>query len=112
MGIQGPELTRRSTEPGSLDPCIPDPDSVRFYYRRNPLPATDAGGREPALESAAAQFEEQRQQQTRAGHAERMAEGDGAAVHVDLVAIQPQFLLDRQVLRGERLVDLDEVEVA
>ena len=40
-----------------------------------------------------------------------MAERDRAAVDVDLLAIEAQLLLDGQVLRGERFVDLDEIEV-
>ena len=40
-----------------------------------------------------------------------MAERDRAAVDVDLVAVEAQLLLDRQVLRRERLVDLEEVDV-
>ena len=40
-----------------------------------------------------------------------MAERDRAAVDVDLVAIEAELLLDRQVLRGERLVDLDQIDV-
>ena len=40
-----------------------------------------------------------------------MAERDGAAVDVDPVAIEAELLLDREVLRGERLVDLDQIDV-
>ena len=57
------------------------------------------------------QFERQRQQQARAGHPERMAERDGAAVDVDPLAIEAELLLDREVLRRERFVDLDEIDV-
>ena len=40
-----------------------------------------------------------------------MAERDRAAVDVDLVAIEAQLLLAREVLRREGLVDLDQVEI-
>ena len=53
----------------------------------------------------------QRQQQARARHAERMAERDRAAVDVDLLAIQAELLLDGEVLRRERFVDFDQVDV-
>ena len=46
-----------------------------------------------------------------AGHAERVAEGDRAAVHVELVPRDAEVLGRRDHLRGERLVDLDEVDV-
>ena len=65
----------------------------------------------PRFSAAAPQLERQRQQQARAGHAERMAERDRAAVDVDLVAIEAELLLDGEILRGERLVDLDEIDV-
>ena len=46
-----------------------------------------------------------------AGAAERMAEGDGAAVHVDLAHVGLELLLPGQHDRGERLVDLEQVDV-
>ena len=46
-----------------------------------------------------------------AGHAERVADGDGAAVDVELVEVDAQVAVARDDLRGERLVDLDQVDV-
>ena len=43
--------------------------------------------------------------------AERVAEGDGAAVDVDLVHVGVVLLLPGQHDRGEGLVDLDQVDV-
>ena len=40
-----------------------------------------------------------------------MPERDGAAVDVRPLAVEPELLLHRQVLAGERLVDLDQVHV-
>ena len=40
-----------------------------------------------------------------------MAECYGAAIHVDLVPVEAEFLLDREVLAGKGLVDLDEIDV-
>ena len=48
----------------------------------------------------------------RAGRADRMADRDRAAVDVDLAGIPAEVLVDRAGLRGERLVRLDQVEVA
>ena len=41
-----------------------------------------------------------------------MADGDGPAVDVDLGAVEAQLALDRNVLRAERLVDLEAGDVA
>ena len=40
-----------------------------------------------------------------------MSERDRAAVDVDLLAIEAELLFDREVLRRERLVDLEEIDV-
>src|SRR5688500_10650953 len=73
-------------------------------------PATAQRGRaDPA--AATAQLEAQVQRETGARHADRVPERDGAAVDVDLVQVQPELLGRGQPDRGERLVDLDEVEV-
>ncbi len=40
-----------------------------------------------------------------------MAEGDGAAVHVEAIRIDREFAQARQHLRGKRLVQFDEVDV-
>jgi hypothetical protein len=47
----------------------------------------------------------------RAGGAEGVTEGDGAAVDVGLGAVEAELLLHREVLRREGLVDLDEVHL-
>ena len=58
-----------------------------------------------------AQRVNQRRGDARAGAADRMPEGDRAAVNVELRAIEAQVALARQHLRGERFVQLDEVDV-
>ena len=90
---------------------MPCPAIERFDDHRDALTAADAGGRHAVLLAAPPQLEQQRQQQARAAGAERMAERDRAAVDVDLVAIEAQLLLAREILRRERLVDLDQVEI-
>src|SRR5258707_3451455 len=47
----------------------------------------------------------------RAGGADGMAEGDGAAVYVELVAVEVQLPVARQNLRGERFVELDQIDL-
>src|SRR5579864_936851 len=49
--------------------------------------------------------------QAASGRAHGMADGDGAAVDVDLVPVDPVHLLPRAHHRGEGLVDLEDVDV-
>src|SRR5579864_7657192 len=83
----------------------------RLHNRRNALTAADAGGRQPAFLSSTPQLEQERQQQARAAHAERVPERYRSAVDVDPVAIETQFLFDREILAGKGFVDLDEIQV-
>src|SRR5436190_600052 len=89
----------------SCNSCKRSLDSLND--RSNTLTAADTSGGEAAFQATPAKFECERQQQARAGHSEGMAERDGAAVHVDAIAIEAQLLLDRQVLGREGLVDFD-----
>src|SRR5688572_30505306 len=57
---------------------------------RDALPAADARRRHAVFLPPAAQFQQQRQQQPRAAGAERMADGDGAAVDVHFLTIETQ----------------------
>src|SRR5829696_4424151 len=75
------------------------------------LAAADAGRGEAVAAAAPLQFVERRQHEARPRGAERVAERDGAAVDVGLRAVEPQLLLDGEVLAGESLVDLDEVDL-
>src|SRR5262245_17680879 len=54
---------------------------------------------------------EEGRHEARAGRAERMPEGDRAAVHVHAIEIRTGLALPREDHRGERLVDLDQVDV-
>ena len=53
----------------------------------------------------------QRRQDARAARADRMAERDGAAVHVDLRRVEAELADDGQRLRSERFVQLEEIEI-
>src|SRR5437867_2071431 len=80
-------------------------------HRRNALPAADAERREPVALLALAQLVHEREREARARRAERMAKRDRAAVHVRLLAVEAEIFLHGEVLRGEGLVDLDEIHV-
>src|SRR5262245_48312553 len=82
-----------------------------LHDHRDPLAAADAGRRHAELLLPLLQLEQQRIDEPSARGAERMAQADRAAVHVELVAIDLQLLLDRQDLTRERLVDLEQVEL-
>ena len=81
---------------------------------RDALSDADAHGGERLSAAALLQLQGSRAGDTCAGHAERMAESDGAAIGIDVVC----GLIDAQIpkhgdrLAGEGLVQLDDVEVA
>src|SRR5712692_9262844 len=74
--------------------------------------AADAQRGQAFLGVALLHLVEQRNEDARAGRADRMAERDGAAVDVDLAGVPAEVLVDGAGLGGERLVRLYEVEVA
>src|SRR4051794_38526581 len=75
------------------------------------LAAARADRRDSETAAAAAQLVHERHEDAGAARADRMAEGDRAAVDVDLRLIHAEHphRVDRH--RGERLVDLEEVDV-
>src|SRR5690606_39701341 len=73
--------------------------------------AADAQGGQVVAIVLALQFVDEGAEDHRAGGAERVTQCDGAAVDVDLVQGQAHVLDEAQHDRGERLVDLDEVDV-
>ncbi len=54
---------------------------------------------------------QQRDHQPRPRRAQRMPQRDRAAIHVHLLAIQSQFFFYRQILRRERLVRFNQVDI-
>ena len=74
-----------------------------------PMHMVASARRDPAL-----QLQRGGADQARARHAERMAERDGAAVGIDVRGVvgNAELAQHRQRLAGERLVELDDVEVA
>src|SRR5690242_11068757 len=81
--------------------------------RCDALAAADAHGLETELRLAALHLVQQRREDAHAGRADRMAERNAGAVDVQLVALVPAPAFEHaQDLRGERFVELDEVDVS
>src|SRR5439155_18842969 len=76
--------------------------------RRDTLAAADAERGEAVFAAALAQLVREREQKARPRRAERVPERDRPAVHVGPVPVEAEILLHREVLRRERLVDLDQ----
>src|SRR5262245_32742369 len=82
-----------------------------FDDERGTLAAADAGGAQPVAGAAPPERMQQVRGDPRSAGPERVAEGDRAPIHVGALAVEAELTLDREVLRGERLVDLDQVHV-
>src|SRR4029079_13305213 len=76
-----------------------------------PHAAADAQGGQAPAKVAALQLVDQGAEDHRAGGAERVAHGDGAAVDVGLLVGDPHVLHVAHGDGGEGLVDLEEVDV-
>src|SRR6185436_18743479 len=72
--------------------------------------ATEAQRREPVAAVASGQLVEQRRDDPGTRRPDRVAERDRAAVDIDLVPVEAERTAVGEGLRGERLVDLDQVE--
>src|SRR5689334_19903565 len=73
--------------------------------------AAEAEGGDAALEVAALQFVEQRHEDARAARADRMAERDRSAVHVDLFWVEFELACDGNRGDGKSFVQLDEIHI-
>src|SRR3954471_17778151 len=78
---------------------------------RVPLPPAGADGRAALPAAAPAQLVHERAEDARARRADRVAERDRAAVDVDLVLVDAEHADRVERDRGERLVDLPQVDV-
>src|SRR5215218_10210469 len=85
--------------------------SDRFEDGGQTLADTDAEGRDPILAAAALQLADQGAGEAGAGAAERVAEGDRAAVDVEALLLDPELASAGEDLRGEGLAQLDQVEL-
>src|SRR6478735_7709295 len=75
------------------------------------LAPADAGGAEPEGTLPPAEGVEQVRGKAGAAGGEGMSERDRTPIDVGAGAVEPQLLLDREVLRRERLVDLDQIDL-
>src|SRR5690606_26286208 len=73
--------------------------------------AADAERDQSPAGVAAPHLVQQRDQHPRSGGADRVADGDRAAVHVHPLAVEAEILRDGAGLGRERLVRLDQVDV-
>src|SRR5262249_36843132 len=76
--------SKRKTPPPGILPCL-------FEDPRRALSATDAHGDHAVARLPAAHFAKDGRCQLRAGASERMAEGDGAAIHIQNFQIEGRF---------------------
>src|SRR6185295_10155712 len=79
--------------------------------RRDALPDSHAQRCDPVAAPPASQLPDQRRQDPGSGAAERVAEGDRAAVDVQPLLVDPELADAGEDLGGERLVDLDQVDL-
>src|SRR5262245_22761388 len=91
---------------------LPDlSDRSAFARECHAHAAADAQRRQTLLCAAPLHLVQQAYQDATSGCADRVAQGDRAAVDVDLRRIPAHFLVDGAGLRGERLVDFHHVQV-
>src|ERR1700726_1602938 len=83
---------------------------LSFQAHRDAHAAADAQRGEALLGVALLHLVKQRHQHAGARRADRMADGNGAAVDVDLAGVPAEVLVDGASLRGERLVGFDQIE--
>src|SRR5579862_902830 len=79
--------------------------------QRHAHAAADAQTREPLVGVSADHLVQQRDEYAAAGCANRMPDGDRAAIDVDLRGVPAHLAIDADGLRGERLVDLHQIEL-
>ena len=73
-----------------LSRCDEGDASGGFEQQRHALAAAGAGGDDGALQSLAPELQQRRKRTAHAGRRQRVAEGDGAAIDVELVDIEVQ----------------------
>ena len=82
-----------------------------FDDRRDALADTDAHGGKAVAAAALAHFMDQRRHDARAAATERMAEGNGTAVDVQLIGSMPSSARAGENLRGESFVQFDQIDL-
>src|SRR5215470_20422997 len=85
--------------------------SVAGDAHGNTHAAADAQGRQALLGIAALHLEQKRIENAGTGGPDRVPDGDGAAVDVDLLGVPAEPLVDGAGLGGEGLIGLDQIEI-
>src|ERR1700744_660173 len=85
--------------------------SINLEQSRAALAAADAHGHDAPLGLAPMAFLEDVAGETRAGHAEGMADRDRAAIDVVLFGIDAELVARIEALARERLVQLPDIDV-
>src|SRR5690554_5810152 len=85
--------------------------SVQFEQPGSAHAATDAHRHHYITHTAAAPLQQRMADHARAAHAERMADGDGSAVHIQAVIGDTQVIAAIQHLAGEGLVDFPQADI-
>ncbi|GEM_PF-114405 len=100
-----PEAARPESGP-------PEIGLVRFPEAGDALADADAHGRSRPPAAPSPQLVQQRGGDPGAGAAERVTDGDRATVDVDQFAVAAELIDDRDRLRRERLIDLEQLQIA
>src|SRR5829696_352309 len=91
-----------------------DPRSCRARHLEDdcvPAPTTGADGRHADASAAAAQFLDQAEDDPGTAGADRVAERDRAAIHIDSTGVNAETLAGDDGNTGESLIDLPDVDV-
>src|SRR5579859_5644026 len=83
----------------------------RLHNHRDALTAANAGRRQTIFFLPAPQLVKQSDHQPRSRCTQRMSQRNGSAIHIHLLAIQPQLFFHREILCGEGFVHLNQVHV-
>ena len=84
---------------------------IHLEQTRRAHAAADAHRDDRLLGAAALAFHQHVAGETRAGHAEGMADGDGAAIDVVFLRIDAELVAGIEALRGEGLVQFPQIDV-
>src|SRR6267143_3752464 len=96
----------RTTGNTSRIPCL-----IPFQCKSNGISATEAEGGDAALEIAALQFIQERDEDARAAGADGMAEGHRAAIDVDFFGIEFELPRHSDGRYRESFVQFDKIDI-
>ena len=79
--------------------------------KRHSQAAADAEGGHSSFRVALEHLVQKRDRDSRAGAADGMADRDGSAVYIDLVAVEIQFAVAGEHLGGEGFIQFDQAKI-